>query len=412
MLSDFYWCDGENSSKQILYNPDQDGDYPYWTNSGSVLDSRQGYKLQLTSTAPNQTLSPSGQLMPANSEIALRPNTAQFDHQATDAELHYNWVGYYLPKSMSPWDAFAPVLDYIDEIKAKNWTTVKNPLTGKWNKPSGSGTTNPSKDINDPVATEWRINYGDMVMVHYPNNAANNAPVVTFSLGGDNSHELDPKIYKSANTFTYEEQSNYLPVFATLSSSKSEAPVEIGLYINGICKGAAVVEDSLVMIPAYIMGEDIDFATATVEFVMHYGDERAAKRVSSYAVKPGFAEQYYKSNLDFGDGNYLHYVSFREQDQDAPADYDTQLGQNYPNPFNPTTTINYTLAQNGPVNLTIYNIRGQKVRQLVNDNQTAGTHNVVWNGRDNSGNAVSSGVYFYRLQAAGKALQKKMLLIK
>jgi len=75
-----------------------------------------------------------------------------------------------------------------------------------------------------------------------------------------------------------------------------------------------------------------------------------------------------------------------------------KLNQNYPNPFNPSTTVKYQLPTNSHVNLTIYNIRGEKVATLQNSYQTAGYHQILWNGNDEIGQKVSSGVYFLRMQ--------------
>ena len=88
------------------------------------------------------------------------------------------------------------------------------------------------------------------------------------------------------------------------------------------------------------------------------------------------------------------------------------LGQNYPNPFNPTTTINFSIPENEYVNLVIYNIMGQQICELAAETMDAGTHFIVWNGRDNQGNAVSSGVYILRLQSGERIATKKMLLMK
>lgn len=88
------------------------------------------------------------------------------------------------------------------------------------------------------------------------------------------------------------------------------------------------------------------------------------------------------------------------------------LGQNYPNPFNPETTISFSLPTAGNTNLAVYNVKGQLVKSLVNGNMTAGSHNLVWNGTDNSGNSVTSGVYFYRLSNNGKTETRKMMLMK
>ena len=88
----------------------------------------------------------------------------------------------------------------------------------------------------------------------------------------------------------------------------------------------------------------------------------------------------------------------------------TMLLQNYPNPFNSYTTICYQLLSNSNVRIKIYNLSGKEVRTLVNENQKAGKHSVVWDGKDDSGERVSSGVYFYQLKAVNEISQIKKLL--
>jgi hypothetical protein len=89
-----------------------------------------------------------------------------------------------------------------------------------------------------------------------------------------------------------------------------------------------------------------------------------------------------------------------------------QLGNNYPNPFNPTTTISYNIAKEGKVDLAIYNLKGQLVKTLVSAEQTAGLHDVTWNGEDNTGRKVSSGLYLYKLSTSDFNSTKKMILLK
>jgi hypothetical protein len=87
------------------------------------------------------------------------------------------------------------------------------------------------------------------------------------------------------------------------------------------------------------------------------------------------------------------------------------LEQNYPNPFNPTTQINYQLPESQMVTLEIYNSLGEKIRTLVNESQNAGYHSVQWNGLNNSGRTVASGMYLYRITAGKYISVKKMLLL-
>jgi hypothetical protein len=89
-----------------------------------------------------------------------------------------------------------------------------------------------------------------------------------------------------------------------------------------------------------------------------------------------------------------------------------ELAQNYPNPFNPTTTIRFGVPQESKVKLVIYNVLGQKVKELVNESRSAGYYNIIWNGRSDHGHVVSSGVYLYRIETPQGAAVKKMILVK
>jgi methionine-rich copper-binding protein CopC len=97
-------------------------------------------------------------------------------------------------------------------------------------------------------------------------------------------------------------------------------------------------------------------------------------------------------------------------DRQLPSAFNLQ--QNYPNPFNPVTSINYQLASDTHVTLTVYDIMGQKIRTVVSEDQSAGFRSVVWNGKDNYNNPVSSGVYFYRLHAGNYIQTRKMILMR
>jgi hypothetical protein len=88
------------------------------------------------------------------------------------------------------------------------------------------------------------------------------------------------------------------------------------------------------------------------------------------------------------------------------------LSQNYPNPFNPTTVIEYALPKSCDVRIKVYNILGQEVRNLANERQEAGYKSIAWDGKDDHGQEVSSGIYFYRIVAGNFVKSKKMVLLK
>jgi hypothetical protein len=94
----------------------------------------------------------------------------------------------------------------------------------------------------------------------------------------------------------------------------------------------------------------------------------------------------------------------------VPARY--ALGQNYPNPFNPTTTIHFELPEDAHTRIAIYDLLGREIVLLENRPFNAGYHQVVWQGRDKYGNAIPSGMYFYRMEANGFSSTRKMVFLK
>ena len=88
------------------------------------------------------------------------------------------------------------------------------------------------------------------------------------------------------------------------------------------------------------------------------------------------------------------------------------LAQNYPNPFNPGTTIRYELRVHAEVELSVYNPRGRRIRTLKRGRRAPGVYRAVWDGRDDQGHAVASGVYVYTLQVGSQRLSRKMLFLK
>ena len=96
--------------------------------------------------------------------------------------------------------------------------------------------------------------------------------------------------------------------------------------------------------------------------------------------------------------------------QSVPSDY--KLSDNYPNPFNPTTTIEFYLPRPSHVSVEIFNLLGRKVAVLADAEYTAGNHTLTWSGLSSDGHAVSSGTYFYRMEAGAFIQTKKMLFVK
>ena len=140
-------------------------------------------------------------------------------------------------------------------------------------------------------------------------------------------------------------------------------------------------------------------------------------RLLNYGGRNGHIIAAYNHIVAISNGNSIHMYDLRGALTDyKPADDNLPsafyLSQNYPNPFNPSTTIEYTLPSRGRVNLSIYNILGQHVTTLVDEEQSAGQYSVEWHGRSGDGVQTASGIYLYRLRVDDYSESKKMILLK
>ncbi|HQB41786.1 MAG TPA: FlgD immunoglobulin-like domain containing protein, partial [Candidatus Cloacimonadota bacterium] len=115
-------------------------------------------------------------------------------------------------------------------------------------------------------------------------------------------------------------------------------------------------------------------------------------------------------------GNHGAYYQFNMASLDANDTVEpvfvNELGKAYPNPFNPTTTIEFSLKEKQNVSLSIYNVKGQIVKTLVKDQLEKGRHKVVWDGKNNNGQVVGSGIYFYRMDTKDYTKIRKAILLK
>jgi len=159
-------------------------------------------------------------------------------------------------------------------------------------------------------------------------------------------------------------------------------------------------------------------STLTFPYVIASNDTLELMIILDLPTCPENREIYYDSFLIISDvGTFTIPLTWNsafinDADENTIQSMDCCLA-NHPNPFNPTTTISFSISEESKVELSIHNIKGQKIRTLLNDQITAGEHSIVWNGEDASGKKVSSGVYLYKLYVNDKTeLVKKCLLLK
>ncbi len=369
ILDEVEWVDN-GLTQYIRYVANQ------WQNSNHEFTSVQGYKMFMHQPFD---LDVTGFLEPALTTIALSAGTLPGGQ--------INWVGYFPEFSMKPLDAFEAVLDDIDMIQTKTFTMNKTALG--W-----------------ISAIDWTINPGDLVVVNCTNNCS-------FYWGEQGGGSFPKNTRSSSESFIYTEEADYIPVYVELDPEALGDPTEIGIFVEGECKGAEVIEDSLVQICAYVLNDSMVFDPGMVEFQLYYGSRSENLLIDTYSIKENLNDAGNIEKLDFSKTQNSYYlISLKDSDNNVPAIIKTSLKQNYPNPFNPVTTINYSLANEGNIVLIVYNIKGQKVKTLVKEIKDSGHYQAVWDGTDNNKKQVASGVYFYRLSTGEKTINKKMLLLK
>ncbi len=150
---------------------------------------------------------------------------------------------------------------------------------------------------------------------------------------------------------------------------------------------------------------DVDLAIAglSAKGIAGNGELVVLRFAGSASVQVGRAEARSSTNASLA-------INVKVPEKEIPVAF--ALDQNYPNPFNPTTSIQFQLPSQANVEVRVYNLLGEEVALLVNEVREAGVHTVEWNGMNNAGVQVTSGIYFYRMRAGEFSAIKKMVLLK
>jgi len=376
-----------------------DGDKPTmvydsgtWQNSSSQVIQQKGYKVQFNTLGAISDIVVNGfKVDAATTPIAW---LAEIEENGQSRPFE-NWIGYFAPFTQKAGNAFSHLvpgsdswryLDYIFSLKTQYWST------------SRQSSTPGSPWIIDP--NSYTLSEGEMVaLVLLPD-----APDEMY--WDTSSAPVKPREIPRSTAFEYVELLDYKPVF--IEFDPQNVPDEIGLFVDGDCKGAAVVDTSLISVCLY---NEASKAGGDLELVFYY-EGKGKSSSEGWTV-------YNPQSLVFEDsglradqiGDYA-YISFNREEGDSPSPLVTSLRQNYPNPFNPSTTISFVLGTESEANLDIFNARGQLIRSFRYDRLARGLHSLDWDGKDNTGRVVSSGLYFYRLRTPEKSLVNKMLLLK
>jgi len=155
-------------------------------------------------------------------------------------------------------------------------------------------------------------------------------------------------------------------------------------------------ESSMNGLPVGIEYMGNDYKVITLSFPLYYIDQQDARDFISYVMNEKFFEP----------------VNVEDDVVIPITDKEFNLYSNYPNPFNPETVIKFSLQRESVVTVAVYNLKGQRVRVLIDDKVGVGEHLAVWNGKDDHNREVASGIYFYQLTTEFGQDIKKMLLMK
>lgn len=342
----------------------------HWENGlqDGIFLSEDGYKISMYQ---NVELEVSGYRKSPSSVINL------------DAEAENgNWIGYFLLYSLEPSDAFSQVWDNLNCIKSKDWTMFKK--HGQWYGVAGS-----------------TVDYGKLYIVYCDQDCS-----FTWGLG----LQQDPYEKTETIVFSYEEQLDYMPIFVD-STENLNGIDEIGIFLDDECIGASVVEGYPVFVPAYIEddstltkgGNELTFQVASYGksgiksiTAFHYNEAQ-----NVFVEKPVILDNKSYTLVRLGTGEGIEFLK------------EFTLYQNYPNPFSQgLTTISFipsTEAENSEIK--IYNIKGQLVKEFKVQNSKLIVNEVIWDGRDDYGRQVGSGIYFYKIVSGDKTETKKMVLM-
>jgi flagellar hook assembly protein FlgD len=109
----------------------------------------------------------------------------------------------------------------------------------------------------------------------------------------------------------------------------------------------------------------------------------------------------------------LHETTVANDDDTLPVpNADKWRIEVYPNPFNPSTTITFSIPETGRVRVSVYNIKGRKVKDLINTEMARGNHKLIWDGKDTNSRNVGSGIYLFKLESGGNTSIRKAMLVK
>jgi len=288
----------------------------------------------------------------------------------------------------------------------------------------------PQADILQPYEGYWLFN---------PGSTARNIaipPVEAITVAGKSGpFAIDPEneylLQLLASSGDYLDSHNYIGLMKDASEALDEAdiyePPAVGEYLE-----VTILEDSM-RYAASVKPPNMEGQVWELNISSNAGIGSVGLKLEEKGTLPAGFKRYVMDierrftyedtenitvSLNGNNSRKLRIILGNESFASANSDgiplvpLDFALEQNYPNPFNPETTIRYQLKEISDVRLEIYNVLGQKVRTLIDDRVDTGSHSVLWDGRNDNGVSIASGVYIYRITAGNFVKSRKMVLVR
>lgn len=384
-LHTVYYGDGDNEYTEWIPN--------YWTNDTVPLTQRKLYKLEFDYDSPTMhtyTGSFGGYVM---EDAALIDPNATVQWGVTAYQPY--WLSYTLLPSQNIVDAFGEAWSDVFSVRAEDWFYRIPP-------------ENPRNDFSvgtDPYTHSTagkNMDFGKGYIVTFKNNQ------LAFSWNRSYApHNITLGIAK-AEFFEWEDKPDYM-VIDVLEIANSEDVEEIGVFQGDTCIGGVKAD----IIPCQILTyPDVDDPTP-ITFEILPKSKALPLHESVYQILNKNDNTYSMGSIIAQtDGWYqVKLLGDTSMDNIESPSMLTAV-TSFPNPFNPDTSISFSLSEKAEVSIMVYNAKGQKVRGFPTYLYNSGKNIVSWNGKDNQGNTVSSGIYFMRLSTKHDTYTHKMLLMK
>jgi len=233
----------------------------------------------------------------------------------------------------------------------------------------------------------------------------------TFQKWNDGNAQLSRSLTIDDHHNNYTFTANFTTLSATMSGPTYLDPYEVGTFTANPSGGVTPYDYTWYRMegggPEPLRGGVQPLGPPSGQWI-HLSQFDGSRTATSSGVYPGFKMRVdvkdhegdvvtVEKTVSVGIGGLKKELAKENSDRVTPTEF--ALFPNYPNPFNPTTKISYSLAEESRVTLSVYNVLGEKIRNLVNDLQVAGKYSVFWDGRGENGKSLSGSVYIYRLKA-------------